>query len=91
MVALISAAGTQVLRLFSLSVLPCSINLLYFSLARIEKMVKKSSFVCVAMAVLTILSGYLLLRILASLAPALVVICSNRHAVLYCAQTCCSG
>jgi O-antigen/teichoic acid export membrane protein len=56
-----SAAGTQVLRLFSLSVLPCSINLLYFSLARIEKWLKNLLFVCVAMAVLTILSGYLLL------------------------------
>jgi O-antigen/teichoic acid export membrane protein len=56
-----SAEGTQVLRLFSLSVLPGSINLLYFSLARIEKWLKKLFFVSVAMAVLTILSGYLLL------------------------------
>ena len=56
-----SAAGTQVLRLFSLSVLPGSINLLYFSLARVEKWLKNLLLVCVAMAVLTIFSGYLLL------------------------------
>ena len=56
-----SAEGTQALRLFSLSVLPGSINLLYFSLARIEKWLNNLLFVSVAMSALTILSGYLLL------------------------------
>lgn len=56
-----SAEGTQVLRLFSLSVLPASINLLYFSLARIEKWLKSLVLVSGMMAGLTILSSVLLL------------------------------
>ena len=49
------------LRLFSLSAFPASINLLYFSLARIEKWLKNLLFVSGAMAILTIASSYLLL------------------------------
>ena len=56
-----SAEGTQVLRLFSLSVLPASINLLYFSLARIEKWLKSLLLISGMMAVLTILCSILLL------------------------------
>jgi O-antigen/teichoic acid export membrane protein len=56
-----SAEGTQVLRLFSLSVLPASINLLYFSLARIENWLKSLVLLSGAMAVLTILGSVLLL------------------------------
>ncbi len=56
-----SAEGTQILRLFSLSVLPASINLLYFSLARIEKWLKSLLLVSGMMAVLTILGSVLLL------------------------------
>jgi O-antigen/teichoic acid export membrane protein len=56
-----SAEGTQVLRFFCLSVLPASINLLYFSLARIEKWLKGLLLISGTMAVLTILCSVLLL------------------------------
>jgi len=56
-----SKEGTQVLRLFSLAALPSSINFLYFSLARIEKWLKSLIFVSGAIALITIVSSYVLM------------------------------
>ena len=56
-----SKEGTTLLRLFSLSALPAGINLLYISLARIEKWLKHLLFINGAMAVFTIVSTCLLL------------------------------
>ena len=57
-----SAEGTAVLRWFSLSALPASINLLYFSLARVEKWLKSLVIISGLTALLTILLSYLLMR-----------------------------